>query len=158
MTDKHAHTQWQNYTDTATAHTNHCTAQVLEACDCLKLLSIYFELCVNATGVVCHQLGLLSTDLHAVGCGGLSRCSTTFASSFSSPAKPSMSPAKGILVIVLLPMLTMPSWYSKVSVMILSRNMLKRVGESRHPCQTPTVVWNQFPMLLLKRTTLVALS
>ena len=25
---------------------------------------------VDATGVVCHQLGLLSTDLHAVGCGG----------------------------------------------------------------------------------------
>ena len=41
--------------------------------------------------------------------------------------------------------------------MILSRNMLKRVGESRHPCQTPTVVWNQSPMLLLKRTALVAL-
>ena len=27
--------------------------------------------------------------------------------------------------------------------------MLKRVGESRHPSQTPTVVWNQSPMLLL---------
>ena len=45
-------------------------AQVLEACDCLKLLSIHFDLCVEATGVVCHQLSLLSTDLHAVGCGG----------------------------------------------------------------------------------------
>ena len=44
-------------------------AQVFEACDCLKLLSIHFDLCVDATGVVCHQLGLLSTDLHAVGCG-----------------------------------------------------------------------------------------
>ena len=33
--------------------------------------------------------------------------------------------------------------------------MLKRVGESRHPCRTPTVVRNQPPMLLLKRTTLV---
>ena len=42
----------------------------LEACDCLKFLSIYFNLCVVATGVVCHQLGLLGTDLHAVGCGG----------------------------------------------------------------------------------------
>ena len=30
--------------------------------------------------------------------------------------------------------------------------MLKRVGESRHPCWTPTVVRNQSPMLLLKRT------
>ena len=45
------------------------SAQVFEACDCLKLLSIHFDLCVDATGVVCHQLGLLGTDLHAVGCG-----------------------------------------------------------------------------------------
>ena len=29
--------------------------------------------------------------------------------------------------------------------MILSRNMLKRVGESRHPCRTPTVDRNQSP-------------
>ena len=36
----------------------------------MKLLSIYFDLCVYNTGVVCHQLGLLGTDLHAVGCGG----------------------------------------------------------------------------------------
>ena len=41
-------------------------AHVLEACDCLKLLSIYFNLRVDAAGVVCHQLGLLSTDLHAL--------------------------------------------------------------------------------------------
>ena len=46
------------------------SALVLEACDSLKLLSIYFDRCVDATGVVCHQLGLLGTDLHAVGCGG----------------------------------------------------------------------------------------
>ena len=39
--------------------------QVFEACDCLKLLSIHFDLCVDATGVVCHQLGLLGTDLYA---------------------------------------------------------------------------------------------
>ena len=45
-------------------------AQVLEACDSLKLLSIYFYLCVDATGVVCHQLGLLGTNLHAVVCSG----------------------------------------------------------------------------------------
>ena len=31
-------------------------------------VSIHFDLCVDATGVVC-QLGLLGTDLHAVGCG-----------------------------------------------------------------------------------------
>ena len=36
----------------------------------VRLLSIYFNLSVDATGVDCHQLGLLSTDLHAIGCGG----------------------------------------------------------------------------------------
>ena len=45
-------------------------AQVFEACGCLKLLFIHFDLCVDATGVVCHQRGLLGTDLYAVGCGG----------------------------------------------------------------------------------------
>ena len=45
-------------------------AQVLEVCDSLNLLSIYFDLCVYITGVVCYQLGLLGTDLHAIGCGG----------------------------------------------------------------------------------------
>ena len=35
--------------------------------------------------------------------------------------------------------------------------MLKRAGESRHPCRTPTVVRNQSPMLPLKKTALVAL-
>ena len=29
-----------------------------ETCDSLKLLSIYFDLCVDATGIVCHQLCL----------------------------------------------------------------------------------------------------
>ena len=46
-------------------------AEVLEACDSLKPLSIYFDLSVDATCVVCHQLGFLGSDLHAVGCGGL---------------------------------------------------------------------------------------
>ena len=43
----------------------------MEAYDSLKLLSIYFDLRVDATGVVCHQLGLLGTDLYSVGCGGI---------------------------------------------------------------------------------------
>ena len=33
---------------------------------------------------------------------------------------------------------------------IISRNMLKRVGESRYPCRTPAVVRNQSPMLLFE--------
>ena len=82
---------------------------MFEACDSLKPMSIHFDLCVDATGVVCRQLGLLGTDLHAVGCGGFVRRSTKFASSSSSPAKPSMSSANWRLVIVLPPMLTVPS-------------------------------------------------
>ena len=35
-------------------------------CRYLKLLSIYLVLCFDATGVVCHQLGLLGADLHAI--------------------------------------------------------------------------------------------
>ena len=49
---------------------NYNCAQVLEACDSLKLLSIHFDLCVDAAGVLCHQLGLLGTDLYVIGCGG----------------------------------------------------------------------------------------
>ena len=45
-------------------------AQVLEACDSLKLLSMYFDLFVDATCAVCHQLSLLGADLHAIRCGG----------------------------------------------------------------------------------------
>ena len=36
--------------------------------------------------------------------------------------------------------------------------MLKKVGESGHPCRTLTVVRNQSSMLLLKRTALVCLA
>ena len=41
----------------------------------LKLVTVsslcpFTLICVDATGVVCHQLGLLGTDLHASGCGG----------------------------------------------------------------------------------------
>ena len=84
-------------------HIRYNWAQVLEACDSLKLLSIYLNLCVDATGVVCHQLDLLGTYLHTVGVEALSRHSTS-----SSSAKPSMSSAKWRLVIALPPVLTVP--------------------------------------------------
>ena len=40
--------------------------------------------------------------------------------------------------------------------MILFKHMFKRLGESRHPCRMPTVVWNQSSVLLLKKTALVS--
>ena len=88
----------------------------------------------------------------------LSRCSTRLANSNYEPTRPSMSSEKRTFEIVLPPMLTVDLWSSSASAMIISRNMLKRVGESRKPCLTPTVVLNQSPVLPLKQTALVALS
>ena len=51
-----------------------------------------------------------------------------------------MSSAKRKFVIVLPLILTVPSWSSSASAIILSKKMLKRVGESRHPWRTPIVV------------------
>ena len=67
-----------------------------------------FSLCVDATGVVCHQLGLLCAYLDAVGCGGFVETLKYFSSCSSPPAKPPIS-AKESFVIVLPPMLTVPS-------------------------------------------------
>ena len=69
-----------------------------------------------------------------------------------------MSSAKRNVIISRPPMLTLPSWSSNASHMILSRKMLKKVGESRHPYRTPTVVLNQSPVLPLNRTAHWALS
>ena len=84
----------------------------------------------------------------------VSRRSTRTPASSSSSAFTTMSSAKRKLVISHPPMLTLPSWSSNASHMILSRKMLKRVGERRHPCQTPAVVLNHSPVLPLNRTTL----
>ena len=79
----------------------------------------------TSSNVVRHQFGL---SLHYIPCQR-SRRSTREASSSSYPARPSMSSAKRTLVIALPPMLTVPLWSSSASVIVLSRKMLKRVGE-----------------------------
>ena len=81
----------------------------------------------------------------------LSILSTRASSSCSSSARASMSS-----VIFLPPMLTFPSCSSRASDMIRSRNMLKRVGDRRHLCLTPTVVLSHSPMLPFIWTALVA--
>ena len=100
----------------------------------LTLISVLMPLVLFVISLVFSALISMPYALEA-----LSRRSTKFAHSFSSPAKPSMSLAKA-------------------SVMIFSGNMLKRVCESRNSCRTPTVVRNQSPISPLKRTALVALS
>ena len=69
-----------------------------------------------------------------------------------------MSSANRRLVIFLPPMLTFLSCSSKASDKIRSRKMLKKVGDRRHHCLTPTVVLNHSPMLPFIWTALVALS
>ena len=88
----------------------------------------------------------------------VSRQSTRTPASSSSSAFTTMSSAKRKLVISRPPMLTLPLWSSIVSHIILSRKMLKRVGESRDPCRTLTVVLNHSPVLPLNKTALWALS
>ena len=86
------------------------------------------------------------------------RWSTRTPTSSSSSAFTTMSSAKRKLVISRPPVLTLPSWSSDASHMILSRKMLKRVGESRHPCRTHTIVLNHSPVLPQNRTALWVLS
>ena len=69
-----------------------------------RYLKLYFDLCVNATGVVINLIFAAMISMPSA-LEALSRRSTNFASSSSFPAKPSMSSAKRRLVIVLLPML-----------------------------------------------------
>ena len=69
-----------------------------------------------------------------------------------------VSSAKRKLVMSYPSMLTLSSWSSNASHMILSRKMLKRIGESRHLCRTPTVVLKHSPVLPLNRTALWAVQ
>ena len=59
-----------------------------------------------------------------------------------------MSSAKRKFVIVL-PPVTVPTWSSSASAIILSKKMLKRVGESRHPWRTLVVVRNHSPFFVV---------
>ena len=68
-----------------------------------------------------------------------------------------MSSANRRLVIMALPpMLTFPSCSSRASGIFLSRKMLKRMGERRHPFLTPTVILNHSPVLPFIWTALLA--
>ena len=68
------------------------------------------------------------------------------ASSFST----TMSSAEQKLMKLQPPILTLPLRSSSASLMVLSRQILKRVGECWHPCRTPAVYLNKSPVLPLK--------
>ena len=56
----------------------------------LQFLVVYGNVSADAFGVICHQLGLLCTDLHAICSGGLFKVMTNLTSSRSCPAGLSM--------------------------------------------------------------------
>ena len=74
------------------------------------------------------------------------------------PAMRSLSSPKRKLQIGLPPMEIVEVWSWRVSCIILSRNRLKSVEESMHPCLTPMVIWKNLPNWLFRRTVLVAWS
>ena len=54
------------------------------------------------------------------------------------------------------PILTVPVWFSKASVdFILSKNILKGVGDRRPPCLTPLLTWNYSPSFPSTQTALL---
>ena len=122
-------------------------------------MTFYLDLSLEAIRVVCHHFCIVWTDLHFVPCGGSIKtvyqdASLLFFCIYDSVICKAEVGNESVAP----PMLTLPSWSSKASHMILSRKMLKRVGESRHPCRTPTVVLNHSPVLPLNRTAFWALS
>ena len=74
-------------------------AEVLDACNGTQRLSFNLYLPADGIGAVCHQFGLLRTDLHFIPCAGFFRLSTRTSSSCSSSASASMSSANRRLVL-----------------------------------------------------------
>ena len=108
----------------------------------LTLLSLWMLLALFVISFVFSELISILYRVQV-----LSRLSTRACSSCSFSARASMSSANRRLVMVLPPMLTFPSCYSRALDIILSRKMLRRVGERRHICLTLTVVLNHSSVL-----------
>ena len=121
-------------------------AQVLEACDCLKLLSAYFDLCADATGVVCHHLCLLGTDFHAVGCGGLVETLNLFCQFFLLSCQILLQIVVRTVITAYLPtwassawMLSTPAGFIFVNDSTATSTALRRMGRL-----SSVSVWGQF--------------
>ena len=82
-----------------------------------NISSFYLVVRICAIGAVCHQFGLLSTDLHLIPYADFVETLTRAISSCSSTPRAYMSSAKRRLVILLSPMLTFPSCFSRASDM-----------------------------------------
>ena len=137
---------------------SHHLKQLRKACYSTQFLPFYHDLPLDAIGSVCHQFGLLSTDLHLrhIPCAG-------FGETFNGGLLFLLFLSYSIYLIGKLQiefaayMLTFPSCSSRASDMICAIKMLKKVGDRRHPFLTLTVL-NLSPMLPFIWAALVALS
>ena len=124
---------------------SHHLKQLLQGTWSTQLLPLYLYLSLDAIGAVCHQFGLLGTDIHLYLVQVLSRFSSRASNSSSFSASASISSAKCRLIIFLPPMLTFQTCSFRASGMIRSRKISKRVGDRRHPSLTLTVVTSSEP-------------
>ena len=100
----------------------------------------------------CHQLGLLSTDLHAVGCGGVVKTLNYICQFFFLSCYQCHQESGGWWLFCLQCRQCLRDLLRRMSRSFLEIIMLnlKMVGESRYPCRILTLVRNQSSTLLLK--------
>ena len=123
-----------------------------------EFLPFYLYLSLDVINAVCHQFGLLGTDLHLYLVQVLSKLSTRASSSCSPSARAPISSANRRLG-------NISAAYATLPIMVFQgirhdpfEKILNRVGDRRYSCLTPTVVLNHSPMLPFIWTELVALS
>ena len=112
-----------------------------------QVFVLYLDLSLDAIGAVCHLCGLLLVFQHLSPFYTLCRFCRDFQ---LEPLVPALLQQEHqchretadwyILVMVLPPMLTFPSCSFRAPEIILSRKLLKRVGEKKKLYRTPTIV------------------
>ena len=117
----------------------------------------HFQCLYPSFNVCCYDLRFTCTQKYGHGQGTHQSDLGADGDVLVISARQSMSSAKRKFVIVLSPVLTVPSWSSSASAKIVSKKMLKRAGESRHHWCSPIVARNHSLMLLSWWTALVVL-
>lgn len=105
-----------------------------------------------------HHFALLGADLNAICPWSLDNLVGRFLEFIDASPSISMSSANLRLQMSPPPLKTNVWWSWGASLMMLSRYMLKRTGDSKHPWPTITVVWNNPTGCSLKITTLLRCS
>ena len=118
--------------------------KVLETVHLLWLLAV--NICTDVVRAVSHDLALFCADFHSI-------CRCSVYEPVGESLKFTVAAAHKIDVVgkSQVPSMEMDMWWSW-SCVIFSRNKLNRMGESKHPWRTPTVILKNSPSWLFKRT------